>query len=200
MLGDAKAKGNKGFNKVLGDVFEAYVAAIVKSDLENGFAIVEKWLTALWAPKLEEAVKNDRLSSSQSNGNLTQTSTANPLEVYNPTAKADLQKRIFATQDVKLSYEKYQDSVELKGAELGQNKHFVALYLTGYGYERKLLGKGEGKNKVEAGNWAAQQAMYGEARSIVEECEGKLKVIREENARKKALREQQNAGKAGEPS
>lgn len=193
MLADSKVKGNKGYNKILGDVFEAYVAAVIKSDFEHGFAIAEKWLTGLWIPKLKEATRNDRFSNIQSNGGPSHSTDTHPLEVYNPTAKADLQKRIFASQDVKLSYEQYQDSVELKGAQLGQNRHFVALYLTGYGYDKKLLGKGEGKNKVEAGNRAAQQAMFGEARGIVEECEEKLKVIKEENARRKAERERERS-------
>ena len=56
MIGGGKLKGNKGFNKVLGDVFEAYVAAVVLSDPEHGFAVAEKWLTSLWALKLEDAV------------------------------------------------------------------------------------------------------------------------------------------------
>jgi ribonuclease III len=187
MLEDTKAKGNKGFNKVLGDVFEAYVAAVIKSDPENGFATAEKWLTTLWMPKLDEATKHDRIFSSRYNEDSTNSPVVGALKVYNPNAKADLQKRIFGGQDTKLSYEKYRDSVELKGAQLGQNRHFIALYLTGYGYERKLLGKGEGANKVEAGNWAAQQAMFGEAKSIVDECEEKLKLRKEESAKKRSL-------------
>ena len=45
-------KGNKGFNKILADVFEAYVAAIVLSDPENGISRLEKWLKELWTPIL----------------------------------------------------------------------------------------------------------------------------------------------------
>ena len=36
-----KYPGNKGFKKVLGDVFEAYVAAVILSDVEIGFAVAE---------------------------------------------------------------------------------------------------------------------------------------------------------------
>ena len=185
----SKYKGNKGFNKVLGDVFEAYVAAVVLSDVEDGFAVAEKWLTALWAPKLVEAARKDRSYAYTPNLALTpDVKTADPLSVYNPTAKQDLQKRI-GGPGIKLSYETWKDTVELKGDQLGQNRHFIALYLTGYGYDRKLLGQGEGKNKVEAGNWAATEAMHGECKSIVDECERKLLARREERDRAKQAAE-----------
>jgi len=187
MLQDSKDRGNKGFNKVLGDVFEAYIAAVVLSDLESGFAVAEKWMTALWAPKLYEAAQNDRFYNKDLS--LHAGGDADLRNVYNPAAKAELQKRI-AGRDVKLEYEAYRDPVELKGDQLGQNKHFIALYLTGFGYERKLLGKGEGKNKVEAGNVAATEAMHGDCKLMVEECEKQLDKIK---AKKKAEREAREA-------
>jgi ribonuclease III len=190
MQNDVKLKGNKGFNKVLGDIFEAYVAAVVESEGDEGFAIVEKWLTALWAPKLEEMVRKDRSfqrphASLQLMDPLIRSESSDPLKVYNPTAKVELQKRIMAADGVRLDYERYKDSIELKGDSLGQNMHFIAVYLTGYGHVKKLLGKGEGKNKVEAGNWAATQAMHGDAKGVVEECERTLNAQREEKRRKK---------------
>lgn len=180
MLEDVSKKhpGNKGFKKVMGDVFEAYVAAVIMSDVEHGFAVAEKWLTSLWAPKLLE-------NAPQANGGLVSSSSADPLSSYNPEAKAQLQKRILSGSEVKLDYERYADSIELKGAQLGQNKHFIAVYLTGYGYEKKLLGKGEGRNKVEAGNWAAQRAMFGESKAIVEECEAKMLERREKRKKER---------------
>lgn len=184
MVNEAKQKGNKGFNKVLGDVFEAYVAAVILSDEEHGFATAEKWLTGLWARKLEDAAREDRMNG----GGVSLThldSTADLKRIYDPTAKEQLQKRILGNQ-VTLKYEPWKPTVELKGDLLGQNRHFIALYLTGYGFERKLLGKGEGKNKVEAGNWAAVEAMHGEAKGLVEECEEKLKVIKREREEMKA--------------
>lgn len=183
MLRDAKDRGNKGLNKILADVFEAYIAAVVLSDPEHGFARAETWLTALWAPKLIEAAASQKYSNPSLE--LQTTDGADPLKTYSPTAKADLQKRIQA-YDAKLIYAPYKASIELKGDQLGQNRHFIALHLTGYGYDDKLLGKGEGKNKVEAGNWAAMEAMYGECKGIVDECEKKLVEMKE---RKKAERE-----------
>ena len=186
---EGKLKGNKGFNKVLGDVFEAYLAAVILSDVEDGFAIAEKWLTALWAPKLLDAMKNDRYNAPAPIHS--SPTDADPLKTYNPAAKADLQKRILGPPGVKLLYETYKDSIELKGDQIGQNRHFIALYLSGHGYERKLLGKGEGKNKVEAGNWAATEAMYGECKGLVEE------IGRKNEAKRTEVRKEREA-KGGE--
>jgi ribonuclease-3 len=186
MLRDAKDRGNKGLNKILGDVFEAYIAAIVLSDAENGFARAEAWLTALWAPKLVEVAASQKYSNPSLA--LQRSDTADPQTTYSPTAKADLQRRIQA-YDAKLVYAPYKASVELKGDLLGQNRHFIAVHLTGYGYEKKLLGKGEGKNKVEAGNWAAVEAMYGENKPIVDECEKKLTEMKERKKKEREAKE-----------
>lgn len=187
-----KERGNKGMNKVLGDVFEAYLAAVVLADAEEGFAVAEKWMTALWASKLVDAGYGaDSVGTVDGGGD--------PLKVFDPAAKATLQKRIMGP-DVKLDYSVDKPSVELKGDQIGQNLHFVALYMTGWGYEGKLLGKGEGKNKAEAGAWAAIRAIYGEEREVVEDCAKKLEAMREENRKRKEakLAEKEKTEKGGE--
>ena len=186
---EAKNRGNKGLNKILGDVFEAYIAAIVLSDPEHGFVRAEAWLTALWTPKLLETQETRKYRNPKLV--LQQPEDADPKTEYSPTAKADLQQRIQG-YDAKLVYAPWKPSVELKGDQLGQNRHFIALHLTGYGYENKLLGKGEGKNKVEAGNWAAIEAMHGESKAIVDECEQKLAVIKEAKKKEKLEKEAGN--------
>ncbi|KAK4569723.1 hypothetical protein LTR86_002691 [Recurvomyces mirabilis] len=188
MVADSVARqGNKGFNKVLGDVFEAYVAAVILGGGEEGWAVAEKWMLGLWAPKLVEAAGKDRNLVSASSLLLHDDGEVDVLETYNPAAKAELQKLVLGGKGTKLDYEPYQKSVELKGDFLGQNRHFIAVYLTGYGHERLLLGKGEGKNKVEAGNWAAQVAMFGEMKGLVEECAKQLEVFREQRRREKEM-------------
>ncbi|KAM0719165.1 hypothetical protein Q7P37_005070 [Cladosporium fusiforme] len=191
MMRDAKDRGNKGLNKILADVFEAYIAAVVLSDPEHGFARAETWLTALWAPKLNEAAASQKYSNPSLT--LQAADDADLRTTYSPTAKADLQRRIQA-YDARLVYAPYKASIELKGNQLGQNRHFIALHLTGYGYENRFLGQGEGKNKVEAGNWAAMEAMHGECKAIVDECEKKLIDMKEQ---KKAEREAREAAGGG---
>jgi ribonuclease-3 len=68
------------------------------------------------------------------------------------------------------------------------------VYLTGYGYDKKLLGKGVGQNKVEAGNWAANEAMHGENKALVDACEAQVKEAKEK--RKLLLAEKKQGGKA----
>lgn len=171
-------KSNKGYNKVLGDVFEAYISAVILSHGDKGFAIAEKWVCALWEPLLRDAIEQDKnydpgFAAAPEDG------SRDPSKQYDPDAKAKLQKRIIGGADKKLAYEPYRASVELKGSQLGQNRHYIAVYLTGYGYDRKELGRGEGKNKVEAGNWAAIEAMYGDSKDIVDACEKTGKVDKE---------------------
>ncbi|KAK0285597.1 hypothetical protein LTR35_004937 [Friedmanniomyces endolithicus] len=189
MLEHTKDKaGNKGFNKVLGDVFEAFVAAVVLSHGDEGFAVAEKWMQALWAPKLVEAARREKYLT-PGLGLVQEEGGVDPLRTYNTAGKAELQRMLLGGARVKLEYEVYQRGVELKGDQLGQNKHFIAVYLTGYGYVRKLLGKGEGKNKVEAGNWAAQEAMYGECKGVVEECARQMAETKEKRRKEREERE-----------
>ncbi|KAK4502031.1 hypothetical protein PRZ48_007842 [Zasmidium cellare] len=188
-------KPNKGYNKVLGDVFEAYVCAVVLSHRDQGFSIAEQWLYALWEPNLSEAIKQDK--NYEASSAMPENGIIDPRTQYDPDAKVLLQKRIMSGAGKKLTYEPYKDPVELKGNQLGQSRHFIALYLTGYGYEKKFLGKGEGKNKVEAGNWAAMEAMYGDAKDLVDECEAISKTEKEKRLaeRKAAEREDKDMGK-----
>ncbi|KAK5706903.1 hypothetical protein LTR97_001895 [Elasticomyces elasticus] len=181
--------GNKGFNKVMGDVFEAYVAGVVLSNGEEGWAVCEKWMTALWAPKLVEAAGRERYWTPGLEVLHDDGVGVDQSKIYNPAAKGEMQKKLLGGAGVKLDYEKVRESVELKGDQLGQNRHFIGVYLTGYGYTKKLLGIGEGKNKVEAGNWAAQEAMYGENKSIVDECERQMLAIKEQRRKEREAKE-----------
>ncbi|PNS15419.1 hypothetical protein CAC42_678 [Sphaceloma murrayae] len=268
-------KGNKGLNKILADVFEAYVAALVLSDPKKGFERTQAWLWELWTPllvehaesigggasiavgweKAEQAVREGirergrgvervgavsprgasvelvrrvrsstrsrsrsrsrsrersgprqpararvtarqsaertergpgsdakalhdiekRPSKSDSKNMERQATDAIALadmrknqastNPYNPSAKVILQKRI-APASVRLVYRDYQKPKQLKSACI----FFQEVALNGWGYENKVLGKGEGESKGEAGNRAATDAMNRQ-KAIIEECE-----------------------------
>lgn len=231
LLRDSRGRGNKGYNKIVGDVFEAYVAAVVLSDFEGrGFEKAEAWCRELWEGKLERAKKEDRsllppppLSAARRPFDEVKDEDAKEeadddkihlhllRTTYDPNAKATLQKRIYHQPLIRLFYETDRPTIELKGDQKGQNVHFIALYVEEeasaspttttttttttvaadeevHGTKRRyLLAKGQGKNKVEAGNWAAVEAMYGPMRSRVEELEGR---VREEKARRAREREE----------
>ncbi|CZT21412.1 uncharacterized protein RCC_07275 [Ramularia collo-cygni] len=188
------SKGNKGLNKVFADVFEAYLAAVVLSDKENGYTAAEKWAVSLWAPRVAAWEKD--------NANLLNATPANKVEVdprtvYNPEAKQELNKRLtWSGKEVRITYEPWRDMIELKGDKIGQCQHFIAVYLTGYGVEKKLLGKGEGKSRAEAGQWAAIDAMHGEMKAFVAECAQKCAEIKEK--RRLEMERKQEAEVKGE--
>lgn len=224
LVRDSRGRGNKGYNKIVGDVFEAYVAAVVLSDFEGkGFERAEAWCRELWEGKLERAKKEDRsllpppapppppLSAGEAKEEGKEETDDNIhlhllRTTYDPNAKATLQKRIYHQPLIRLFYETDRPTIELKGDQKGQNVHFIALYVeeeasasttasavTDNDDEKLreknkfLLAKGQGKNKVEAGNWAAVEAMYGPMRQRVEELEGR---VREEKARRAREREE----------
>jgi len=164
---DEITKGNKGPGKILADVFEAYVAAVVLSDPELGFQRVEIWLTELWAPLLLRHY-----------GPGLQTPL---LAEYNPNGKMELQKKVGGI-GVKLEYLHEKPMEQSKHSQ----KYFIAVYLTGHGYEKQRLGYGEGVNQTEAGNRAAVEAMTkNEAVCIA--VEAKVAALRKQRAAEREL-------------
>ncbi|KKK16063.1 hypothetical protein ARAM_000735 [Aspergillus rambellii] len=125
----------KRWIKTRGDLFEAYVAAVILSN-PNGYAVAENWLSQLWMPKLNS------LSTSESDLH----------------AKESLAKKIMG-KGVKL---KYIDEKPPKQHEGGMQTFFIGVYLTGWGWENKHLGSGQGSNKTIAGNKAARQALQNQ--------------------------------------
>jgi ribonuclease-3 len=124
---------SKAWTKVIADVFEAYVAALVLSDPENGFQTAEKWLDELWAPQFLALKEN---------------------VVENPQAKDDL-SRLVACRGVVIRYNQERDGE----VENGVQKYYMGVYLTGWGYENKWLGSGVARNKAQAGVQAAMDAI-----------------------------------------
>lgn len=164
---DTRAQNPKGAGKILADVFEAYVAAVVLSDPVHGFERAENWLTELWAPILLKEFAPISETTAQM--------------VYNSNAKQELQQKILG-RGTKLDYREERPMEQSKHTQ----KYFVALYLTGWGYETQFLGYGEGQNKVEAGNRAAMQAMIL-SNTIVEDAASQLATIREDIRRQKEM-------------
>ena len=120
--------------KALGDIFEAYVAAVVLSDPENGFNTAENWLVALWTPKLPDHSKEIPI---------------------NNEAKQELSRKIMH-REMRIEYkaEEHRD----KNSE-PKVWYAVSVYFTGWGWETQLLGSGKGLNRSEAGMRAAMEAL-----------------------------------------
>ncbi|KAF7593143.1 hypothetical protein BBP40_011856 [Aspergillus hancockii] len=127
------SKQPKRWTKTRGDIFEAYVAAIIISDPVDGYKVAEQWLTQLWLPRLSA------LGSQKSTSH----------------AKEILAKKIMG-KGIKLRYIDEQPPVR-QGR--GIQNFFIGVYLTGWGWDNKHLGSGQGPNKTIAGNEAARQAL-----------------------------------------
>jgi ribonuclease-3 len=136
--------------KVLGDIFEAYVAAAVLSDPAAGFARVSAWLKTLWAGTIQTEIRN--VASYE----------RRVTELPPKTQLANL----IVVKGIKLRYE---DAPPTKSGPLRRNKdnraqqYAVNVFLDGWGENGKLLGWGVAENKSEAGQRAALCAMKNKA-------------------------------------
>jgi ribonuclease-3 len=154
-LGDRLKHGthvrySKNWPKILADVFEAYVAAVILSNPESGYDIAESWLTELWAPKLLEF-------------------KVKPVE--NRKARDDLNKLVMG-KGIKLDYREERDMLVAEG----QQKFFIGVYLTGWGFHNEWLGSGEGQNKSQACVFAAMDALENRPGIIARANARKLEV------------------------
>ncbi len=127
----------KKWTKTMGDMFEAYVAAIVLSDPTDGFETAEGWLKSLWENKLSKQPTIE-------------TQTADP------NAKVQLANKVMG-KDIKLNYRDEAPPQELR--KEGKLIFQIGVYLTGWGWENMRLGTGKGLSKQEAGAKAAADAL-----------------------------------------
>lgn len=149
--------------KVLGDVFEAYVAAVIYSDPECGIERVSSWLKALWAGTLsKEILEQDELNKLSQTGPL----------VPPTSAKQELARQI-TSRGIKLNYKDV--GTPGKDPVTGFPLYTVGVYLDGWGEKNKLLGSGTALGKKEAGAKAAEEALkrdlyvYKEKKRIFDE-------------------------------
>ena len=129
--------GKRKWTKTMGDMFEAYVAAIVLSDPTDGFETAERWLRLLWENKLAKQPTIE-------------TQTADP------NAKVQLANKVMG-KDIKLHYRDEAPPQELR--KEGKLIFHIGVYLTGWGWENTRLGTGKGLSKQEAGAKAAADAL-----------------------------------------
>ena len=125
--------------KTLGDIFEAYVAAIVLSNDTSGYQVAEEWLHKLWIPKLEAQ------------------SPAETRAPPPPNAKVELAKRIMG-KGIRLEY-KDTAPPDQSESSAGKTWYTMGAFLTGWGWSQAKLGEGRALNKNQAGNIAAAQAL-----------------------------------------
>lgn len=124
---------SKRWLKIRGDVFEAYVAAVILSNPDHGFDMVEQWLRELWLPRLSQV---------------------QPVQTV-LRYKEQLAKKVMS-KGIKLRYVEEQPVKQLDG---GMQTYYIGVYLTGWGWQDQHLGSGTGLNKAIAGDEAANRAL-----------------------------------------
>lgn len=124
---------SKRWLKIRGDVFEAYVAAVILSSPDHGFDMVEQWLRELWLPRLSQV---------------------QPIQTV-LRYKEQLAKKVMG-KGIKLRYVDEQPAKQLDG---GMQTYYIGVYLTGWGWQNQHLGSGSGLNKAIAGDEAANRAL-----------------------------------------
>lgn len=128
------------FQKIYGDVFEAYAAALVVADPENGFHVLERWLTILWKPILLK--HQNRVP-------------------FDPDAKLKLTQKL-AGKGIKIEWVD-EGEKPFKGGAI----FTVAVYITGWGWQKERLGSGKGESKKEAGMWASTEALTNPSTAVI---------------------------------
>ncbi|SPO05740.1 uncharacterized protein DNG_08427 [Cephalotrichum gorgonifer] len=139
--------------KVQGDMFEAYVAAVILSDHERGPARAVTWLKALWARTIADDIRRaEKMPETQRVQELGQDRS----ETEAGTAKLRLNQAL-RVPGVELIYEDVPTKQKNKANK--SPMFSVKLFLRGWGEQKKELGWGTSVSKKEAGQKAAVMAL-----------------------------------------
>ncbi|RSL55997.1 hypothetical protein CEP54_009074 [Fusarium duplospermum] len=144
--------------KIQGDIFEAYVGAIIRADPIQGRANAAAWLKALWGRTIKDQIKQaerTEASASKAQVNYPAERDAAPHK-KEPTSKERL-AQILVVKGIKIRYEDMP--CNKKDRNLGLPLYAMGVYLDGWGETNKLLGVGTALKKTEAGAKAASAAL-----------------------------------------
>lgn len=143
--------------KVLGDIFESYVAGVILGT-PNGLALVSSWMKALWSRELAEEIQKEhgkRAKTAPSGSDATRTKDSTSLPVVTEP-KVRLVQAIGA-KGVQITYR--DEGPPGKDKKSGLPWYTVGAYLDGWGETNFRLGMGSALSKKEAGAQAAQAAL-----------------------------------------
>lgn len=143
--------------KVMGDIFESYVAGVILGT-PDGLALVSSWMKTLWGKELAEEIRKEhgkRAKAALSGTNTTgsEDSVSSPV-VTEP--KVRLVQAIGA-KGVQITYR--DEGPPRNEKKTGLPWFTVGVYLDGWGETNFRLGIGSALSKKEAGAKAAQAAL-----------------------------------------
>ncbi|KAK1594949.1 RNase3 domain-containing protein [Colletotrichum navitas] len=141
--------------KVHGDLFEAYVAAIVLSDPVSGLSQAAEWLKTLWATTIRDQIRTNArdpgMGMVKELGGTATVGTRVPPKVRLSQA--------IGSRGISIRYEDMPSANKKDKYNKKLALFTVGVYLDGWGEKNKLLGTGSDLNKKEAGQKAAQMAL-----------------------------------------
>lgn len=160
-MGNANTK-DKDLTKIFGDIFEAYVAAIILSDPQEGVGKATGWLRALWSMTIARDLRDVASRPSIDNpmwrlrGDVEKVEIITPAEARFTGPKEEL-RHLIGAKCAKITYK--DSGPEKKDKETGMPIFSVGCYLDGWGEQNKQLGHGSALGKKDAGNKAAEMAL-----------------------------------------
>lgn len=145
--------------KVLGDIFEAHVAAIILSDPIRGVSRTAKWLKELWSTTISKQIlRNSQPQPSLVAPVMGAAPSAGP-QPDPKTAKQQLSALLaLSNPRVNIVYKSIDESRTIRDPLTKLVLYKQAVFLEGYG-ETKQLGTGTAKKKSEANDLAAMNAL-----------------------------------------
>ncbi|CEI68997.1 hypothetical protein FVEN_g4221 [Fusarium venenatum] len=176
-------KNNRDVIKLQGDVFEAYVGAVVKSH-PQGNANAVTWLKMLWGRTIKDQIKKAEscLETIAQTQHIAQEQPTQPEAKVIPLTEQNAKGRLsaaIAVPGIKIRYEDME--CKKKDKDTGLPLFAIGVYLDGWGETGKFMACGVGKRKAEAGGKAALQVL--ENRKFLKVYEAKKKQWMEEKAR-----------------
>ena len=161
---------DKERKKALGDLFEAYVGAVILSDPRNGVARASSWLKDLWGITIADQLREESRKSKTGSLGFTVPASGSPAVVTGESGTATANKPQ-ALPKMRLAGEIACGNVAtIEYGDIGLDKHkkdkrtnlplfTVGCYFTGWGEKKRLLGTGTDLGKREAGQKAALKAL-----------------------------------------
>lgn len=145
--------------KVLGDIFEAHVAAIILSDPIRGVSRTAAWLKELWSTTIAKEIKKHAQPQpslvAPMMGSASVPGPRQPVKSAKDQLSAEL---ALANPRVTIVYRSIDEGKTIRDPLTKQVLFVQAAILEGYG-ETKQLGTGTAKKKSEANNMAALNAL-----------------------------------------
>lgn len=150
--------------KIMGDIFEAYVAAIILSDPVDGLRQASEWLKDLWGMTIaKDIIYEERKGMNIDSPLWRLRGTAEPIQdvisktLPTPMNPKDALQKFIGSKVAKLTYK--DAAPERKDPHNKLPLFTVGVYLDGWGERQKLLGSGKANGKKDAGFRAAQMAL-----------------------------------------